>query len=440
MIIYKSNNLFLKNLSDGFYVIVNTWRPNSLRIINEAQLKILNEVNNKKTLDEISFSLNIDKKNLYDFFNLFLKQEIINYNPDFSRIEPFDNPSSLDLWIHATNKCNLTCNYCYISTLNSTGGMSKVVRERLIEKLKETALKRNLKVVKIRLAGGEPLTQFRYWKDLIVESKTAFNKINCDLEVGFITNLTLLNDEIVEFSKDYNIQFGVSIDGFDFYNDITRKFHNGNGTFDIIDKNIDRLIKNNIRLSTSTVVTNSNMEGLPALTEYLIQKKVFFRYSIVKGEYINRDVLSDFLNISYEIMEKEIENGWEFSKYHQLCDLKPSKLGFQTCSSGLSGGAIYVDGSVYYCHVQVGGESGLTGSIFDSENDLVEVIRKGNHYEGMKSDDCKTCNYKYICTSGCPMYRVDGKDLNCSLYHKFIPRIYELQGKERLKLLLDRLK
>ncbi len=438
MNIYKSPNLFIQNLQEDFHFVVNTYYPDSLRIINKAQLSIISAVDGKKTLEDISLSLGIEKAILKKFFDSLQEHEIIKYNPDFSTIKKVAEPKKLDLWIHTTNKCNLACSYCYIPTLYSSEGMTKEVREQLIRKLRETAIKRNLKTIRLRLAGGEPLSQYKKWKDLIIEAKKVFNEINCNFEIAFLTNLTILNNEILDFSIKYDVRFGVSLDGFDFYNDITRKFHNGKGSFDIIDSNINSLLQNNIKMSVSTVVTNANMSGLPALTEYLIDKNIYFRYSIVKGEYIDREQLSAYLSASYDIMEREIYNGWQFSKHHKLCDLKPSELGLQTCGSGSSGASVYVDGSVYYCHVQFGTDATISGTIFDTEHDLVQIIKSGSHYEGMKSKDCYSCNYKYVCTSGCPMYRVDGKDVNCNLYHQFIPRIFELQARERLKLILDK--
>jgi uncharacterized protein len=90
-----------------------------------------------------------------------------------------------------------------------------------------------------------------------------------------------------------------------------------------------------------------------------------------------------------------------------------------------------------YCHVHAGDSSQPSFSIFDEGLDLVDMIEQGSHYEDQKSKDCSLCKYKSVCTSGCPIYRVNGKDPQCSLYHTFIPQIYELQARERLKLLRD---
>ena len=157
----------------------------------------------------------------------------------------------------------------------------------------------------------------------------------------------------------------------------------------------------------------------------------------MKGEAIDAELLEQCLSASYAIMAEAVQTGWHFSNRHQFCDLKPNELGFQTCASGFSGGAIYVDGTVNYCHVHFGDQTKLSHSIFSDEMDLVDMIGQGSHYEGMKSQDCQSCQYKAVCTSGCPVYRQNGKDPQCSIYHKFIPLIYDLQARERLKLLQD---
>lgn len=432
MIPNKNPHLVVREIDDGFYTIVNTYSTNGLKIINSNQFQIFDKVDGIKNIEEIAHDLDLEVQAVEQVLNMLAPKEIIRFDKSFS--EPNwenQNPKSLNLWIHTTNKCNLGCSYCYISTLQTTGGMSRETIEQLGTKILQTAKERSLKAVKIRLAGGEPLLQFRNWRDFIISTKEEFRKIDCDFGVAFLTNLTYLDNDIIEFSKQHKIGFGVSLDGYGNYHDLTRKFHNGKGSFDKVDQNLRKLLASGIKPSVSTVVNQANMEGLPTLTQYLIDLNLHFRYSIVHGEYLNRERLSEILTECYDIMQDAIyQKDFEFSKKHRLCDLKPSEIFFQTCSSGYSGGAVYVDGGVYFCHVKFG-EGDLSGSIYDNE-DLLTTVLKGQHNLGYRSDDCMKCNYKYVCTSGCPMYRVDGKDLSCGLYHHHLPRFYELLGRERL--------
>lgn len=150
----------------------------------------------------------------------------------------------------------------------------------------------------------------------------------------------------------------------------------------------------------------------------------------MKGEQIDAQLLDEYLSASYQIMQEAIERDWQFSKRYQFCDIKPNDLDFQTCASGLSRGAIYIDGTFKYCHVQFGEEKASGKNIFEDIS-LVDMITDGEHLEDHISEDCKKCRYRSICTSGCPVYRTEeNKDPQCSICHRFIPKYYELRAKE----------
>jgi uncharacterized protein len=433
----QSPHLLLRPLDEEHFYVVNCAYPNSLRILTRIQHNILKAIDGKTETTELSNRLSVQPSTLEAYLRMLSATEIIRFDTDFSLPQKPAIPESLNFWIHTTNRCNLSCSYCYISTLHTPGGMSEETKQQLLNKLIETVKKRNIRYIKFRLAGGEPLTQFKSWKSFIPQAKEALKTFGCKLEIAFITNLTILTDEIIAFSKEHNISYGVSLDGLGQTHDASRKFRNGVGSFESVDQNIRTLISHGLPLSLNTVVNNLNLEGLPDLTRYLIALDVPFRYSIVKGEAIDSEKLEKYLSESYTIMEEAIQTGWSFSSRHQFCDLKLNELGFQTCASGFSGGAIYIDGTLNYCHVHAGDTAQPTHSIFEDGLDLVDMIQQGSHNEDIKSKDCSSCKYKSVCTSGCPIYRVNGKDPQCSLYHTFIPRIYELQARERLKLLRD---
>lgn len=437
MIPIQSPQLLLQPLDEEHFYVVNCSYPNSLRILTRAQYAILCAIDGQTNTIELSNLLGVQTSALESYLRMLKTTEIVRFDTDFSLPQKPAIPESLNFWIHTTNRCNLSCSYCYISTLHTPGGMSEQTKQQLLNKLIETVKKRYIRHIKFRLAGGEPLTQFKSWKGFIPQAKEALKTLGCKLEIAFITNLTILTDEIIAFSKEHNISYGVSLDGLGQTHDASRKFHNGVGSFESVEQNIRTIITHGLPLSVNTVVNNLNLEGLPDLTRYLIALDVPFRYSIVKGEAIDAEKLEKYLSASYIIMEEAIQTGWSFSNRHQFCDLKTNELGFQTCASGFSGGAIYIDGTLNYCHVHAGDTTQPAHSIFEEGLDLVDMIQQGSHYEEIKSNDCFLCKYKAVCTSGCPIYRVNGKDPQCSLYHTFIPRIYELQARERLKLLRD---
>jgi len=431
----KAPGLVIQLVNEDYGFVVNCSYPNSFRILNRTQYDILMAIDNENDIQSIADRLDIEFEDLEKLLSLLGKKEIIRFDDNFSTPQKPDETKSLNFWIHTTNACNLGCSYCYILTLNTGKGMPDTVRQQLLHKFVEAVRIKGIKQIKLRLAGGEPMSQFNVWKTFIPEAMAVLADEGCKLEVAMITNLTMLTDEIVEFSKKYSISYGVSLDGVGAVHDATRQFRSGSGSFSLVDANIRKLLANDISISVNTVISNHNLFGLPDLTRYLISLDIPYRYSIVKGEAINAEFLNDYLTQSHDIMMEAIDAGWKFSKKYQFCDLKPNELGFQTCASGFSGGAIYVDGSFKYCHVQFGTETSSSASIFSEELDLVDMIENGEHHEDIKSADCQKCKYRSVCTSGCPVYRVNNKDPQCSLYHNFIPTYYTLQAQERLKLL-----
>lgn len=435
LIPYKSPELLLDPVGDGYAYTVNCSFPNSFRLLNRRQYEILQAINGLDDIQTIANHFKMDSETLEKFLFLLNKTNIVRFDNEFSLPKKPSAPKSLNFWIHTTDACNLGCSYCYISTLNTGKGMTESVRQQLLYKLLEAVKTKGIRHIRLRLAGGEPMGQFNVWKNFIPEARRVLADAGCKFDAGFVTNLTMLNEEIIAFSKEYGIGYGVSLDGVEQMHDATRSFRSGCGSFGIVDTNLRKLLAEGIAVSVNTVVTNLNLMGLPELTRYLIALDIPFRYSIVKGAHINAALLDEYLSPSYAIMQEAIETGWAFSKRYQFCDLKPNEPGFQTCASGFSGGAIYVDGTFKYCHVQFGDDNAPSNSIFNEDLDLVDMIASGEHHEGAKSDDCKKCRYRSVCTSGCPVYRIDGKDPQCSLYHRFIPKYYELQAKERIRLL-----
>ncbi|MCF0072476.1 radical SAM protein [Dyadobacter sp. CY261] len=432
----KSAGLLTRKI-DGSHYVVNCFYPDSLRVLTPLQYTIVSAIDGVSNAACLAKRFNVDELLLRSFLTSLADNELITFDRRYSLPARPERLRSLNFWIHTTNKCNLSCSYCYISTLQSTGGMQTDVQEQLLKKLVDTAKQRGIEKVNLRLAGGEPLIHFRSWRDFIGDAMSTLRVVQCELNVSFLTNLTVLNDEIISFATENNIGFGVSLDGLNQYHDQTRTFASGEGAFARTERNLLRLVANKIQVSVSTVITNENLPGLPDLTRFLVDLDIPFRFSIVKGQSIDAELLEHGLNESFTIMEDAIRRGWKFSRRHQFCDLKPTELGFQTCASGYSGGAIYVDGNLKYCHVHFGDESRKSLSIFDEELDLVDMIEEVSHGEDIRSEDCKRCKYRSICTSGCPVYRVNGKDPQCSIYHKFIPRIYDLLAMERLKVLRD---
>jgi len=103
-----------------------------------------------------------------------------------------------------TSTCNLNCTYCY--THNDDSNMTLGVFDRQFEKLVKDSPNEKFD---ISFFGGEPLINFSVIKEIV-------QKYHSHVKIGeFIinTNALLLTQEIVDFIKEYKINFSFSMDG-----------------------------------------------------------------------------------------------------------------------------------------------------------------------------------------------------------------------------------
>ena len=140
--------------------------------------------------------------------------------------------------LQVTQNCNLRCAYCVYSDMNnglqrshSKRRMDFDVAKKAIDFLAEHSI--DTDKVNISFYGGEPLLEFPLIKKVVVYAKEVLEgKL---LTFNLTSNCTLLNDEIIQYFIQENIQLMVSIDGPESIHDSCRRFAaNGEGTFKIV--------------------------------------------------------------------------------------------------------------------------------------------------------------------------------------------------------------
>lgn len=436
---FRNPNLIIEQIEEDIYSVVNPFIRNGLKILNSKQLKILNHFSGQKSTEKIFDQNKIKEIDGTKLLDIFKEKLFIRDTNNFNFI--IDNPivKNINLWIHTTDSCNLNCSYCYINSKEIGNSFNEKTMKQLHLKLIETIQHNNINSITLRLAGGEPLIQFNIWKPFLKKLKAEIESYNCQFSVIFLTNLTILDDEIINFIKAKEIGIGVSLDGYGEYHNKTRYFKNGKGSFNIIHKNLLRLLEEGIYPTIMTVVSNENLDGLVEFTKFLIEKNLSFRYSLVQGVEFDYQKALQIFNKCFNLFENAIDNGYVFSKKFKLGDLKFFDIFYQTCGAGINTGAIYPDGRFYFCQKQVGNSTQID-TIY-SKRDLISIISNGKFYNNQISDECNNCKYRFICTAGCPLERTnDKKSPACEFYKKMIPETYKLLGKERLVKMISCLK
>lgn len=148
-----------------------------------------------------------------------------------------------NLMFFVTEACNLKCTYCYESKQgvhDSARMLKQVDAERTIDAYFEGSPGRE--ALTITFFGGEPLLNPKVIRESVAYAK--HKALELGKEVGFTitTNLTLLTEEMAEFLASERFHVMVSLDGDKEGNDRYRKTVEGQGTYDVVKRNLQILV------------------------------------------------------------------------------------------------------------------------------------------------------------------------------------------------------
>lgn len=197
----------------------------------------------------------------------------------------FDNKNIRKIKLALTTSCNADCNYCFVKKTNEV--MSLSIAKRAVDLLINSSGEEKL----LSIYGGEPFLQINLFEDVVRYAFDMAKLKKKKLIISVATGLTILNDNLIDFLKTYNVKISVSLVGNKKIHNQYRFFKGGRGTHDIVVANLSKLRKKipieNIGISFVLIPSQSrNM--------YL-----HFKYLLALG-------LSD--NINFEIVQ-EFE-GW----------------------------------------------------------------------------------------------------------------------------------
>ena len=158
--------------------------------------------------------------------------------------------------IKISNKCNMRCAYCYSKRSNNE--LSEGALEHIAELIASWIRKRKLKKVKIGFLGGEPLLDRDKIEFFITKLNSIIDKNEKVIEYAIQTNGTIITREIIEWIKERKIKIGISLDGPKEINDAARKLVDGEGSYELVRKNIRKLIEAEIEPKIITVINKND--------------------------------------------------------------------------------------------------------------------------------------------------------------------------------------
>lgn len=220
-------------------------------------------VANSSEINELSDILSGCKSNNKDY-----KDVIENLRPDYSLLTSLsETPDEfVKMSILPNYKCNFSCQYCYSASgrSNQEIQLSKLIAafDYFLRPLGERDNKRSLFIS----GGGEP---FLSWEILREGLNYAFENAQKDqicLDIHFITNGSLITDDIISFVKEHKCSICIS---FEILEDLQNTLR---GSYSKVCATIDALLENRISPMINSTITPVSVNRLPEMINHIINR------------------------------------------------------------------------------------------------------------------------------------------------------------------------
>ncbi|MFA6912945.1 MAG: His-Xaa-Ser system radical SAM maturase HxsB [Proteiniphilum sp.] len=372
-----------------------------------------------------------------------------------------------------TKRCNQACVYCQSGSPELQDPIYDMTEETA-KKTVDLIFQSPSPYINIIFQGGEPLINFKVIKFIISYIKEKKQIINKCIELGVITNLSLMTDEILEFLINNNVMIGTSLDG-------PENVHNKNRPCNILGGSYKKVIYWMEKIKQySEKQGKKNGGALPTLTKYSLE-----HIEAIVEEYIKLGILSihfrqlSFLGNSSEKNNKkdfgytteEFISGWKrgmdyiIQKNKQgvfitermsltilakiLTDRNVAYLDSRSpCGLGIGMLSYFYNGNVNCCEAgrYAEDEIFLLGTVNDPYEKIMEKGRMKSFIGAsvLDASPCEECAYKPYCGT-CPVsnYALRGENFypnikltnNCKVNEAIIDYLFlKIRDKEVLDI------
>lgn len=319
------------------------------------------------------------------------------------------------LCLHVAHSCNLSCAYCFAAQGKFHGEAALMpfeVGKRALDFLVENSgTRRNLEV---DFFGGEPLMNFDVCKRLVAYARSIEQEKGKNFRFTLTTNGVALSDEVIEWANRECYNVVLSLDGRRDVNDRFRRDLAGNGSYDRIVPNFQKLVK--ARGGKGYYMRGTFTHHNPDFTNDLFHMADDLGFSELSMEPVvappeSPEALTEadlpILFDQYELLAKDMlrrqREGRPITFYHYILDLKHGPCIYKRiagCGSGTEYMAVTPWGDLYPCHQFVGDPSYKLGDVWQgvTNTNLRDEFKLCNVYA---RPECRDCWAKLWCAGGC---------------------------------------
>lgn len=402
--LFFSDDIVIKATNGERYLCVSVKTANWIVVDSIAQVNMLRELINGKTIQEVIDTFFEDDLHLfYNLLSRLMARRFASMHPNGIEIQTEDNSKSINIYL--TQACNMRCKHCFMRS------GSKLERE--LSKEQWIKVLDDFKVLggeNVTFTGGEPLMNPCF--EEIVKHASGIG-----LKVTVLSNGVLWADSLIDSLYEHIDQIQISLDGVD---ELSNAAVRGKGYFETVKNNILKMANKGYRISVATTFTLENLNDdtklqYAELVEDLKRNSktpIFFKVTkkMLNGrstEY-SAEEARNYYNKVIEIERFVDENSREgnFMAGHE-----PN---FVDANCGFGGMSISADGSVYYCNriSEVDSYGNVTDKPLAYFHEIGKVLKAKTDVDHVKP--CCNCYLRYICGGGCRIddFNFKGQTIN----------------------------
>lgn len=317
--------------------------------------------------------------------------------------------------VNVSQRCNLTCPYCYVNKglfdyeQKPIPRMEAETADQIVDRIHENFPE--FETYGYHFYGGEPLMNFDAIRRVVAAAETKARATGTKADYHITTNGTLLSREIADFMDAHRFTVYFSIDGDEQNHDELRRYVNNKGSFRDVERNLEYLrTKPGVHLIGSSVIRKGFslgkaielLEGhgarqCKAERVRLPQNNLLSLQGREHDTYIRdieglTDHYVDYLSSGRKPMDFRLS-----SKILQVLT-KVRRNFFCPAGEGMFG--VSANGELYPCALHVGRPQSKLGDIYNGiDRERQKAFRA--KFSPQNQDDCRTCWTRHLCGGGC---------------------------------------
>lgn len=365
--------------------------------------------------------------------------------------------TSLHIFV-VTNYCNAKCVYCQAQSGNVNS--CKMMTKEIAQKAVDIALQSPQRELSFEFQGGEPLSNFEIIKYIVEYSEKKNNdKI---IHYSVVSNLALLNEEMIDFFKEHHITISTSLDGNRVLHSRNRPLANETNSYDLLMDKIGKLRERGLNYGAIQTTTRYSLSQWKEIVDTYLEvglESIFIRpltplgYALERWDEIGYTI-EEFLEFYKKCLNYIIElnkEGKYIKEGHASIFLSKILNGYGTnymelrspCGASVGQMAYYYDGNIFTCDegrmlYEMGDSSFKLGNVINDDYDelmnskLCKTVCKYSIIESLPK--CCDCVYQPYCGT-CPVinYALEkdivsrkNKNYRCKTYEGMLNVIFEL--------------